>query len=73
VEYLNYQDQIHHDATDGGYADHHISENVVPILDRDYIAAATNSSMLPDQAPFPGGLEDTYLLAFYANHVALPL
>ena len=72
VEYLNYQDQIH-DATDGGYDQRHISEDVVPVLDQDDITATTAPEMLPDHAPFPGGPEDTSLLASYANHVALPL
>jgi len=26
VEYLNYQDQVHHDVTDGGYDQDHIPE-----------------------------------------------
>jgi len=73
VEYLNYQDQIHHDATNGGYDDHHIPEDVVRVLDQDDIATATAPTTLPDQAPFPGGPKDTSLLASYANHVALPL
>jgi len=37
-QYLNYQYQVH-DATDGGYDDHHISDDDVPILDVDDIAA----------------------------------
>jgi len=41
VEYLNYQDEMHHDAIDGGYDDHHILEDVVPVLDQDDIAATT--------------------------------
>jgi len=65
---MNYQDQIH-DATDGGYDQQHILEDVVPILDQDDIAAATAPKTLPDQPPFPGGPEDTSLLASYANHV----
>ena len=72
VEYLNYQDQID-DVTDGGYDQHHISKDVVPVLDQDDIAAPTAPETLPDQAPFPGGPEDASLLASYANHVALTL
>jgi len=72
VEYLNYQDQIH-DAKDGGYDQQHIPEDAVPVLDHDDIAAATARETLPDLAPFPGGPEDTSLLASYVNHVALPL
>lgn len=34
VEYLNYQDHIHHDVTDGGYDDQHIPDDVVPVLER---------------------------------------
>ena len=73
VEYLNYQDEIHHDATDGGYDDQHIPDDVLLVLDQDDIAAATTPATLPDQAPFLGGPEDTSMLASYANHVALPL
>ena len=73
MKYLNYQDEIHHDATDGGYDDEHIPEDDVPVLDQDDIAATTTPMTLPDQPPFPGGPEDTSLLASYASHVILPL
>jgi len=73
VEYLNYQDEMHHDVIDGGYDDQHILDDVVPVLDQDDIAEATTLSTLPNQAPFPGGPEDTSLLVSYANHVTLPL
>jgi hypothetical protein len=39
VEYLNYQDQVHHDVTDGGYDQDHIPEQH-HIPDDDDIAAA---------------------------------
>jgi len=55
VEYLNFQDEIHHDATDGGYDQQHIP-------DQDDIAASAAPTTLPLQPPFPGGLEDTSLL-----------
>ena len=73
VEYRNYQDQIHHEATNGGYDQQHIPEDVVSVLDQDDIAAATAQETLPDQAPFLGGPEDTSLLASYVNHAAFPL
>ena len=73
AEYLDYQDQVHHDVTDGGYDDQHIPDDVVPVMDQDDIAATAAPTVLPDHPPFPGGPEDTSLLASYANHVALPL
>jgi len=72
VAYVNYQDQIH-DATDGGYDDQHIREDVVHVLAADDIAAQTAPTTLPDQPPFPGGPLDTSLLSSYVEHVALPL
>jgi len=72
VEYLNYQCQMH-DATNGGYDQQHIQEDVVPVLDQDDIAAATAPKTLPDHPPFPGGPKNTSLLFSYAKHVALPL
>jgi hypothetical protein len=73
VEYLNYHDQIHHDATNDGYDDQHISDDVVPVLDQDDIAEASTPATLPDQPPFLGGPKDASLLFSYANHVTLPL
>jgi len=32
MEYLNYQDQVHHNVTDGGYDDQHIPEVVVAVM-----------------------------------------
>ena len=72
VEYLNYQDQVHHDVTDGGYDQDHISEQQ-HIPDEDDIAAAATPALLPLEPPFPGGPENISLLHSYANHVALPL
>ena len=72
TEYLNYQDQVHHDVTNGGYDQQHIQEQHIPgphIPDHDDIAAAA----LPLQPPFPGGPENISLLHSYVNHVALPL
>ena len=74
VEYLNYQDQVHHDVTDGGYGQQHILEQHIPgqhIPDQDDIAAAP--STLPLQSPFPGEPENISVLHSYVNHVALPL
>jgi hypothetical protein len=48
VEYLNYQVQIHHHATVGGYDDQHISDDVVPVFDQNDIAAAPTPATLPD-------------------------
>ena len=73
VEYLNYQDQVHHDVTDGGYNQQHIPEQQQHIPDQDDIAAAAAPAVLPLEPPFPGGLEKIYLLHSYANHVALQL
>jgi len=72
VEYLNYQDQVHHDVTDGGYDQDHIQEQQ-HILDQDDIAAAAAPAVLPSEPPFSGGPENISLLHSYANHVALPL
>jgi len=72
VEYLNYQDQVHHDVTDGGYHQDHIPEQQHRPGDDDIVAAAA-SSVLPLESPFPGGPENISLLHSYANHVALPL
>ena len=73
VEYLNYQDQVHHNVTDGRYDDQHIPDDVVPMMDQNDIAATATPAALPLQPPFPGGSEDTSLLHSYAYHVALPL
>jgi len=72
VEYLNYQDQIHHNVTDGGYDQDHIPEQQQR-PEKDDIAAAVVPAMLPSEPLFPGGLENISLLHSYANHVALPL
>jgi len=53
VEYLNYQDQVHHDVTDGGYDQDHIPEQQ-HILDQDDIAAAATPTVSPLEPPFPG-------------------
>jgi len=66
VEYLNYQDQVHHDVTEGGYDQQHIP-------DEDDIAAAAAPAVLPLEPPFPRGPKNISLLHSYANHVALPL
>lgn len=71
VEYLNYQDQVHHDVTDCGYDQQHIPEQHIP--DQDDIAAVAAPTVLPLKPPFPGGPENISLLHSYANHVALPL
>jgi len=72
VEYLNYQDQVHHDVTDGGYDQDHIPEQQ-HIPDEDDIAAAAAPAVLPLKPPFPGGPENISLLHSYAKHVTLPL
>ena len=66
MEYLNYQDQVHHDVTDGGYDQQHIP-------DEDDIAATAAPAVLPLEPPFPGGPKNISLMHSYANHVALPL
>jgi len=72
VEYLNYQDQVHHNVTDGGYDQDHIPEQQHR-PDDDDITAAAAPTVLPLEPPFPGGPENISLLHSYANHVALPL
>jgi len=72
VEYLNYQDQVHHDVNDGGLDQQHIPEQQ-HIPDQDGIAAAAAPTMLHLEPPFPGRLENISLLHSYAKHVALPL
>jgi hypothetical protein len=72
VEYLNYQDQVHHDVTDGGYDQDHISEQQ-HIPDDDDIAAAAAPTVLPLEPAFPGGPKNISLLHSYAMHVTLPL
>ncbi|KEH21109.1 transmembrane protein, putative [Medicago truncatula] len=72
VEYLNYQDQVHHDMTDGGYDQDHIPQQQHVGDDND-IAAAAAPEVLPVDPPFPGGPADLSLLHSYASHVALPL
>ncbi|XP_039690598.1 protein MAIN-LIKE 1-like [Medicago truncatula] len=72
VEYLNYQDQVHHDVTDGGYDQDHIPQQQ-DAVDEDDIAAAAAPKVLPTDPPFPGGPEDLSLLHSYADHVALSL
>jgi len=71
LEYLNYQDQVHHDVTDGGYDQDHIPEQQYR-PDNDDIAAAAALSVLPLEPPFPGEQKNISLLHSYANHVALP-
>jgi len=46
VEYLNYQDQVDHGVTDGGYDQGHIPEQQ-HIPDEDDIAAAAAPGVLP--------------------------
>jgi len=72
VEYLNYQDQIHHDVTDGGYDQDHIPEQQHR-PNEDDIAAAATPAVLPSEPPFLGGPENIFLLHSYVNHVTLPL
>jgi len=72
VEYLNYQDQVHHDVIDGGYDQDHIPEQQHR-PDDDDIAAAAALAVLPLEPPFPVGPENISLLHSYAKHVALPL
>ena len=72
VEYLNYQDQVHYDVTDGGYDQDHIPQQQ-DAGDEDDIAAAAAPEVLPTDPPFPGGPADLSLLHSYAGHVALPL
>nr|ABD32773.1 hypothetical protein MtrDRAFT_AC151522g16v2 [Medicago truncatula] len=72
VEYLNYQDQVHHDVTDGGYDQDHIPEQQ-HVGDDDNIAAAAAPEVLHVDPSFPGGPDDLSLLHSYANHVALPV
>ena len=72
MEYLNYQDQVHHDVTDGGYDQDHIPEQQHR-PDDDDIDAAAAPAVLPLEPPFPGGPENISLLHSYAKHVALPL
>nr|ABO79400.1 IMP dehydrogenase/GMP reductase, putative [Medicago truncatula] len=72
VEYLNYQDQVHHDVTDGGYDQDHIPHEQ-DAGDEDDIAAAAAPEVLPTDPPFPGGPADLSLLHSYVGHVALPL
>ena len=72
VEYLNYQDQVHHNVTDGGYDHDHISEQQQR-PDEDDIATAAAPAVLLSEPPFPGGPENISLPHSYANHVALPL
>jgi len=45
VEYLNFQDEIHHDATYGGYDQQHIPVQHIP--DQDEIAATAAPTTLP--------------------------
>ena len=72
VEYLNYQDQVHHNVTDGGYDQDHIPEQQHR-PDDDDIAAAAAPVVLPLEPPFPRGPENISMLHLYAKHVALPL
>lgn len=72
MEYLNYQDQVHHDVTDGGYDQDHIPEQQ-HVLDDDDIAAAAAPKVLLVDPPFPGGPDNISLLHSYVEHVALPL
>ncbi|XP_039687058.1 protein MAIN-LIKE 1-like [Medicago truncatula] len=72
VEYLNYQDQVHHDVTDGGYDHDHIPQQQ-HVGDDDDIAAAAAPEVLPVDPLFPGGPADLSLLHSYVSHVALPL
>jgi len=72
VEYLNYQDQVHHDVTDGGYDQDHILEQQHR-PDDDNIAVAAAPAVLPLEPPFRGGPKNISLLHSYAKHVALPL
>lgn len=72
MEYLNYQDQVHHDVTDGGYDQDHILQQQ-HVGDDDDIAAAAAPEVLLVDPPFLGGPTDLSLLHSYANHVALPL
>ncbi|RHN70599.1 hypothetical protein MtrunA17_Chr3g0137281 [Medicago truncatula] len=71
VEYLNYQDQVHHDVTDGGYDQDHILEEQ-HIADDDDIAAAAALEVLPVDPPFPRGPEDLSLLHSYVKHPSIP-
>jgi len=71
VEYLNFQDEIYHNATDGRYDQKHIPQQQIPY--QDDIAAVAAPATLPLQPPFLGGPKDTSLLHSSANHVALPL
>nr|ABN09180.1 IMP dehydrogenase/GMP reductase, putative [Medicago truncatula] len=73
LEYLKYQDQVHHDVTDGGYDQDHIPQQQHVGDDDDDIAAAPAPEVLPVDPPFPGGPADLSLLHSYANHVALLL
>ncbi|RHN76926.1 hypothetical protein MtrunA17_Chr1g0149191 [Medicago truncatula] len=67
VEYLNYQDQVHHDTTDRIiYHKQHVGD------DGDIAAAAAPDVLLEDP-PFAGEPTDLSLLHSYAGHVALPL
>jgi len=45
VEYLNFQDEIHHDATYGGYDQQHIPVRHIP--DQNDIATAADPTTLP--------------------------
>ena len=72
MEYLNYQDQVHHDATDSGYDQNHIPEQQHK-PDDDDIAAVAAPAVLPLEPPFPGGPTNISLLHSYGNQVALPL
>nr|ABD32469.2 IMP dehydrogenase/GMP reductase, putative [Medicago truncatula] len=66
VEYLNYQDQVHHNVTDGGYDQDHIPEEQ-HIADDDDIAATATLEVLPVDPPFPGGHDDLSLLHSYVR------
>jgi len=52
VEYLNFQDEIHQDVTDGGYDQQHIPQQ--PIPDQDDIARMTAPTTLPLALQGPG-------------------
>jgi len=59
VEYLNYQDQVHHDVTDGGYDQQLIPGPHIP--DQDDIATTAVPTVLPLKPLFPGGPENISL------------